>query len=183
MRVAVLLLALLALPPERYEIAPGSRFSIDGTATTGSWTCEADAVRGTGTLGADGSLAAEITIPVQDFDCGFGPMNRDLRRALRAREHPSIVFELGSADVLSEGAESGTWVGVRTSGTLRLAGASRPVTLSAEGRRLPDGRVELRGHHPLRMSDFGVEPPSHALGLVRAHDSIVARFDLVAVAN
>ena len=43
--------------------------------------------------------------------------------------------ELGSADVLSEGAESGTWVGVRTSGTLRLAGASRPVTLSAEGRR------------------------------------------------
>lgn len=180
MRLAVLLLVLIALPTERYEVTPDSRFYIDGTATTGDWTCEADGVSGTGTLGDDGSLTAEVTIPVREFDCGFGPMNRDLRRALRAREHPAIEFELGSAEVLVEETEPGAWVAVSTSGTVRLAGATRPLTITAEGRRLPDGSVELRGQHPLRMSDFGVEPPSHAMGLVRAHDDIVARFTLTA---
>jgi len=129
------------------------------------------------------TLTAEVTIPVRALDCGSGPMNRDLYAALDADAHSSIRFDLDAAQALEAEARPGAWVRVRASGTLRIAGASRRITLDAQGRRLPNGRVALRGRQALRMSDFGVAPPSHALGLVRAHDAIVARFDLVAVAR
>lgn len=188
---SLLFLALAALTgigatgaqPDRYEVASGSRFWIDGTATTGGWTCEADAVSGHGRLGEAQELAAEVAVSVRAFDCGSGLMNRDLYRALAADAHPTIQFVLERAETLSAEARPGAWVRVRTTGTLRLAGTARRLTIEAEGRRLPDGRVALRGRQALRMSDFGVEPPSHALGLVRAHDAIVARFDLVATAR
>ncbi len=186
-RLAPLVLAVVALgaatvPPDRYELAPESRFWIDGTATTGPWTCEADDVSGSGTIGGR-DLAAEVAVPVRAFDCGVGPMNRDLRRALRAEAHPAIEFSLERAEALDAEPRPGDWVRVRAVGTLRLAGTDRRITVLAEGRRRPDGRVDLRGEQPLRMSDFGVRPPSHALGLVRAHDPITVRFDLTAVSR
>lgn len=179
----LLLLAFAALlasfSPNRYEVTSGSHFWIDGTATTGAWTCATDAVAGQGILGGD-DLSATVTVPVRAFDCGSGQMNRDMRRALRAADHPAISFDLADAEVLRPQAAPGVWVRVRTSGTLRLAGSQRPLSFVADGRRFADGRVEIRGRQPLRMSDFGVTPPSHALGLVRAHDDIVVRFNLLA---
>ncbi|MBC12311.1 MAG: hypothetical protein CMM85_05000 [Rhodothermaceae bacterium] len=177
-----ILVGVTATAPPRYEVASGSRVWIDGTATTGAWTCEADEVRGHGLVADGADLAAEGTVPVRDFDCGSGPMNRDLYRALQADAHPTIAFVLTHADAPRAGAV-GAWAPVRAIGTLQIAGATRRVSVAAEGRRLGDGRVALRGEHALRMTDFGIRPPSHALGLVRAHDAIVARFDLVAVAR
>ena len=180
---AAVLMGAAGGPLDRYDVAPGSRFWIDGTATTGGWTCEADEVDGYGVLGGGQQLAAEVAIPVRAFDCGSGLMNRDFYRALGAEAHPTIQFTLEHAETLGAEARPGAWVRVQATGTLRLAGVSRRVTVLADGRRLPDGRVALKGDHPLRMSEFGVRPPSHALGLVRAHDAIVARFDLIATAR
>lgn len=185
-RLSLLLVVLGGLgaalaPPPRYVIAAGSRVWIDGSATTGRWTCEADQVHGHGLVSDGAGLTAQGTLPVRDFDCGSGPMNRDLYRALLADAYPAIEFVLTRAE--APGRADGGWAPVTATGTLRIAGVARTVAITAEGRRLPDGRVALRGEKPLRMSDFGVRPPSHALGLVRAHDAITARFDLVAVAD
>ena len=168
--------------PVRYEIAQESRFWIDGTATTGRWTCEADDVSGHGVIGV-GALSAEVAVPVRDLDCGSGLMNRDLARALGAEDYPEIAFTLDHAEAVGGEPALGVWAAVEATGTLRLAGADQEITVQAEGRRQPDGRVELRGRHALLMTDFGVHPPSHAFGLVHARDAIVARFELVAVAN
>ena len=89
-----------APPPARYEVAPESRFWIDGTATTGAWTCEADDVTGHGVVGAEREVEAEVSVPVRDFDCGLGAMTRDLRRALGADAHPTIAFALDRAETL-----------------------------------------------------------------------------------
>lgn len=184
MRLALLLLLVSlgggAPLPDRYELAPESRFWIDGTATTGAWTCESDAVLGRGRLGDGRALEATVAIPVREFDCGSRPMNRDLYDALRADAHPAIEFVLAEAETLAPETRPGAWVRVRATGTLRLAGADRHISVVTLGRRRSDGRVDLEGQQALRMSDFGVRPPSHALGLVRAHDPIVVRFDLVA---
>jgi len=171
------------LQPTRYEVTPQSRFWIDGTSTVGAYTCAAEAVSGYGILGEGRELAAEVAVPVLAFDCGSAPQNRDFYRALRADAHPAIRFELERAEALGAEARPGAPVRVRTTGTLRIAGAARRITLEVTGRRLADGRVAVEGSLPLRMTEFGVEPPSHALGLIRAHDAIVARFDLVAAAR
>lgn len=186
-RLALLRLALplaaLALAgasaQTRFELQPESRFWIDGTSTVSAFTCEAAEVAGSG-LVEPGRLSARVAVPVEAFDCGIGRMNRDFREALRAEEHPEIRFELRSAEVLEAPAEPGGWARLEARGTLTLAGAERAVLLRAEGRQLPDGRVRLRGRHVLRMTHFGLTPPTALLGLVRAHDVITVRFDLVA---
>ncbi len=178
---ALLLVALLGLAPSpRYAVMDGSRFWIDGTATTGAWTCEADVVGGGAQLDDHRLTDGVVVVPVRSFACGSRPMTRDLQNALGVDVYPDVRYTVDEAAALAAEARPGGWVPVRASGTLRLAGTSRRVTVAAEGRRLSDGRVALRGRLPLRMTDFGVEPPAHALGLVRAHDPIVVRFNLVA---
>jgi polyisoprenoid-binding protein YceI len=191
-RPALLLLAGLlagaALPahPQHFTVQPGSRFWIDGSATTGPYTCEADEVSGAGRVeeAAQGApqVTAEVAVPVRAFDCGMAPMNRDFYAALRGDAHPAVRFTLERAEVV-EAARPGAWARVRATGALQLAGTTRRVVLAAEGQQLPDGRVRVRGEQALRMSDFGIEPPTGLLGLVRAHDGVTVRFDLVAAAH
>jgi polyisoprenoid-binding protein YceI len=181
LRVPLALLLALALAGAagsalpRYVLEPGSRFWIEGTSTVSGFTCTASDVSGGGEVEA-GHLSAEVRVPVRTFDCGVGAMNRDFQRALRAETHPEIRFVLRHAEASDPSAAG--WSPVRVYGTLEMAGAQRAVTLEAQGRRLGGGRVQVRGSHVLHMTHFGVDPPSGMLGLVRAHDRVVVRFDL-----
>ena len=167
---------------QHYVVAEGSVFRIDGSSTMGRYSCIAGSIAGAANVPAGNAerTTAEVTVGVGSFDCGVSRMNRDFRNALRSREHPTIRFTLDAADVLSPEGRPGAWVPVRVRGRLRLAGAERAVDIRAEGRRMGEGRVRVRGEHPMRMTDFGVDPPSGLLGAVRAHDRVVVRFELVA---
>ena len=191
--IALLLLGTLGLSLAHaaaaqalYTVRPASQFWIDGTSTVSSFTCAASDVVGFGsveeTTAREAELEAEVVIPVRAFDCGVRQMNSDLYEALKGRAYPAVRFALNRAEVLAS--EPGAdWTPVRVWGTITLAGEQRPVTVTARGQRLPNGRVRIQGRHALRMTDFNIEPPTGLLGLVRAHDDIVVRFDLVASAT
>ncbi len=164
--------------PGSYALQGESRFWIEGTTTVDDFACTAAPVRGRAAV-APRAVGGTLAVPVAAFDCGIGQMNRDLQAALRGDAHPEIRFGLQRAEAAGA-TDAGGWVPVRAWGTLSLAGAERLVALTAQGRRYPDGRVRIRGRHPLLMTDFGVEPPARLLGLVRVHDRIVVHFDLVA---
>lgn len=173
----------------QYAVRAPSQFWIDGTSTVNSFTCEASDVVGFGSVDEtkiDASqqvdFHAEVVVPVRAFDCGVRQMNRDLYEALKGKAYPAVRFVLRRAEILAPDGRSG-WTPVRAWGTLTLAGEQRPITLTAQGQQLGDGRVRIRGRHALRMTDFDIEPPTGLLGLVRAHDDIVVRFDLVASAT
>jgi len=180
--LGALLLGAAALPSTVFAVQDGSGFWIDGTSTVSPYTCSAERVTGTGRI-VGSVVAAEVVVPVRTFDCGVRPMNRDFYRALRGDEHPQIRFALRGVELIDEASTPTGWATVRAFGTLELAGVSRSITVVAEGRYLDDGTVRVRGRHPLRMTHFEVEPPSGMLGLVRAHDEVVARFDLIAAAS
>jgi hypothetical protein len=166
-------------PATRYQVNGDSRFWIDGSATTGAFSCVAEEVSGLARLNSD-HVDATVTVSVAAFDCGMSRMNRDFFAALRGDSHPTIRFELDHAAVLENPLEPGAPVPVLAVGTLYLAGASQRVAIRGIGRHLPDGQVQISGRHPLRMSDFGIKPPSGLLGLIRTNDRVVARFELAA---
>jgi hypothetical protein len=173
----------------QYRVEPASQFWIDGTSTVNAFTCAADEVVGFGSVEAPtaadpthAGLDAEVVIPVRAFDCGVRQMNRDMYEALKGQAHPAIRFALDRAELLPAPPYA-EWAPVRVWGTLTLAGERRPVAVTAQGKRLRDGLVRIQGRHALRMTDFDIDPPSGLLGLVRAHDDIVVRFDLIAAAT
>ncbi|MEP0549136.1 MAG: YceI family protein [Rhodothermales bacterium] len=184
--LALALLGAAATAQAQYTVRDASRFWIDGTSTVSAFTCAASEVAGSGSVdevamnaARQADLRAEVVIPVRAFDCGVRQMNRDFYEALKGQAYPAVRFALRHAEVLSSAAAS-EWTPVKVWGTLTLAGAQRPVVVTARGQRLADGRVRIQGRHALRMTDFDIDPPSGLLGLVRAHDDIVVRFDLLA---
>ena len=191
--LGVLLLAGIAPPvhaQQRLTVEPESRLWIEGSSTLDAFTCRSEAVKGAGVLetnlpgvmpaATSSEPRAEVHVRVETFDCGKQRMNRDLYEALKAATHPSIRFELREAEVLGSSPEGEDAYRLRVNGWLTVAGTTRLVETTAHGQRLDDGRYRTWGHQPFLMSNFGIEPPTGLLGLVRAHDHIRVRFDLVA---
>ena len=183
-RSSILIIAILfggaSFDTVQYEALPESRLWIDGTSSVGSYQCISDRVVGLGQLEENnrGFVRVNVAVPVRSFNCGPRQMNADFTDALKADAHPAISFSLLHADWPSGAFSDGAWVSISATGELELAGEARRIAITVQGQRLANGQVRVRGSHRLRMTDFGIEPPSRLLGLVRSHDEIVVRFDL-----
>lgn len=185
MRTLIFSLLMLVLPvvsgssdaPLQAAVLSESRVAITGTSTLNRFECEAGSVQGTGRF-ENGRAEARVTVPVKAFDCGKSRMNHDLREAMKASKNPEIRFEL--TDVEHVESEPGKAGRLRVTGYLTIAGETRTVAFEASAERREGGKYRARGRSELRMSDFGVTPPTALAGLIRAHDQIVVHFDLLA---
>lgn len=202
---AALLLLLPALGglPLGAELRQGSVLRLDGTHNHGRWHCEArefagafradmtrEALRAAlaradagDAAGAGGESAwpslpphAQLRVPVKGFDCGNPKMERDLRRSLRAKEFPLILFDLhGVSSARTRGAGD---YAVEIEGALRLAGVERSVTLALKIVRAGPDRYRVTAALPVKMTDFEIAPPVALFGLIRASDELTINFDL-----
>ncbi len=198
---AVLLPAAAALPAQELgsghdvPLSAGSHVILEGTASTGDWECRSTELRAELRGPADledgrpaGVETAFLHLPVGGIRCGLTPMERDLRRALQADRHPRIVFRIQDVepgDAIAGG--PGTEFGVEVAGDLTVAGVRRPLAMTVGASVDPSGPVRLEASTRIAMSDFGVEPPTAMLGLIRAGDTVSVtlrlRTDLRAVAD
>jgi polyisoprenoid-binding protein YceI len=121
----------------------------------------------------------ELRIPISALRCGNAAMEQDMRKALRAASYPMIAFRfvrLREARYAPAGAVPS--FGLQVEGEISLAGTSRSVAVNVTATRLSSHRFQLRGGLPLRMTDFGIDPPVALLGLIRARDEIWVSVDL-----
>ncbi|GAB5518686.1 MAG: hypothetical protein RhofKO_09370 [Rhodothermales bacterium] len=181
-----LVLLLPTLPASaqlRLTLAPSSRMWIEGSSTVSRFTCTATTVQGKGTVPnqivrpVHDDTSGSVWVEVRAFDCGNGRMNADFYRALKADDAPLIVFTL---DDVTGTALQGDTARVEVRGQLALAGTTRQVAFEGQGRRTATGHLHFTGMLPLRMTDFGIKPPTALMGLIRAHDELIVHFDLTA---
>ena len=164
-----------------YTFQPGSRVWVEGTSTVHEWTCEAHQVVGTITgedALTDGMTALSVTVPLQRFDCGNGTMNGKMRDALQAKANPAIRYTLTTANLAKPDAEG--WFDVNTTGKLSIAGKTRTVSMKARGKAVKDGAYRFTGSTDLKMTDFGIDPPTAMLGTLKTGDAITVHFDVTA---
>lgn len=176
-------------------VKEASSFRIEGTSTVNSFTCRTGEVDGRARLSGDPlrtvaeesrpTPMAQVAVPAGSFDCGKSRMNKDFYEALKAEAYPTIRYELHDAQLISgvqavRGKADAGPIKIAADGMLTIAGEQRPVHVVAEGQSLGEGLYRLTGSVPLRMTDFGVEPPTALLGLVKAHDDIEVHFEIVA---
>jgi hypothetical protein len=176
-------------------VHPDSRFWIQGEATTHEFTCVVDRVEGEATLPPpDDALSAVgdrssrneqqpkavVRVPVEAFDCGNSRMTADLKESLQVEKHPTIRLELVHATVGEPVPERPDWRRVEVLGTLTIAGKKRLRRIHLTGRAFGDERFRIRGCHPVRMTYFGIEPPTKAFGLIKVKNRVEVQFDLLA---
>lgn len=194
----------LALQGAQLVSSAGSQLTLHGSSNVKDWRCSGTTLDGRMEVAApltqinhiidrieDGDVARldpraasfpqptfDLEVPVASLRCGNRQMERDMYRALRSEANPVIEFRFSG---LVSGVEHDIDArNYRTTiaGDLSLAGTSRKVRIPVVAERVARDRFRLRARLPLRMTDFGVTPPTALFGMVKAKDDLVVTFDL-----
>jgi polyisoprenoid-binding protein YceI len=170
-------------------LAPQSRLWVDGTSTVRSFQCKATALEAdidaapnavAAVLGGEKAVkSTEFRVPAEKLECGNGTMNEHMPKAIKAKEHKTIVFRVDAYDV-AKGAEGVT--GTLT-GTLTLGGVQKTITVDATGRDGGAGALRVAGTYQLKLSDYGLKAPSLMFGTMKVGDVVKVGFDLVLKAD
>ncbi len=160
----------------------GSVLYLEGNSTLHKYQMNANTLLGSAVLkSSKGDLAKalksngvdsmELVVPVTNLKSKESGLDDNAYKALKTKENPTIKFVL----------ESETIKGNLMSavGNLTIAGATVPVTLSAET-EIKGDRVRLKGVQKLKMSDYKVTPPSISLlvASITCTDEIEIHYDV-----
>ena len=177
---------------ERYEAdLASSRVTITGTSTLHDWHVEGRRVVGyvivqeheLASLWGNSGLPAHplaptvhVEIHVTSLTSGKRGMDEKMREALKAKTHPMITYRLESAKVTTrqtaQADDADESLTIETRGVLMVAGVERTVDIPMQATQLPNDRLEISGETSLRMTDFGINPPTAMLGTIRTGDTV-----------
>lgn len=170
----------------RLDLQPESKIWVDGTSTVRSFSCTAAVVEAdvaTTKPNAAGAVFAgekaitdvAVRIPAKRLDCKNGTMNGHMFKAIKADAAPTIAFTLKSYDLL----ESGDDVTTKMKGTLSLGGTTKDITIDAGLVQTPTGALRVKGSYDLRLTEYGLKPPSLMMGSMKVGDLVKVNFDLL----
>ena len=177
--------------PLPVTLGPGSVLWLEGTSTMHDYESRSNAV--TIEIAGDPAVAppadaaallaiirgfgvhtVRVRVPVESLRSDKTALDKNLRRAMRAEEYPAVVFELREYTLTP----AGDTLAIESQGTLAIAGQERPVTLEARLFVGADG-LWLEGREPLRMSEYGIKPPTMMLGALKVHDPVTVHYRLL----
>lgn len=199
--------AAYAAGPTRLSAGSASEVVLEGSSNVTDWRCRGTSMNADMLVAAsaehinavidrieDGNIAVwmsdpsrgrfptpefHLRIPVTTFRCGNRIMEADMRRALKAESHPRVEFTFrGMRGGVQHDLDSGLYRAV-IAGDLSLAGQTRSIDVTVSAQRMSRTTFRVRAVLPLRMTDFGVTPPTALFGAVRARDALRVSFDLM----
>jgi polyisoprenoid-binding protein YceI len=165
---------------------PASRLWVAGTSTVRSFECAATAFDATVESVASDAVAAVLAgekgvgavvlqVPAPKMDCGNGKMNEHMLKAIKSEQFPAITFRVSAYDL----AKADAGVRVTLNGALTLGGVEKNITVNAVGSATPDGALKVTGKYALKMTEYGLKPPSLMLGTLKVNELVNVNFELL----
>jgi polyisoprenoid-binding protein YceI len=119
----------------------------------------------------------EVKIPVLELKSEKGKtMDQKTYEAFNSDKHPHITFAFSSADVKTDASGAVT---IAASGSLSMAGKTKTVPVTAKGKTLANGDLQLSIIQKLKMSEFDMKSPTALMGTIKVGDEVTVRFDIV----
>jgi polyisoprenoid-binding protein YceI len=161
-----------------------ARVSLDGTSNIHAYTASTTTVTirsmelaapATADVLADvlqpGNLKGfEVTIPAKSLTSPKEGIDKNMHKALKVEEHPTIRFRLSALEPSASG--------YRATGMLTIAGVDKQVVLAMQAQRT-DAGLSIAGTTDLLMTDFGVVPPKAMLGMLKTNPQVKIRIELL----
>jgi polyisoprenoid-binding protein YceI len=170
----------------RVAVSPDSKLWIDGTSNLHAWTCKAEKMDAA--IDLDAAAAAQLAsappkalkrvrvkVPIKSLKCGHGAMDDNLYKALNADGSPDISYILATFEAAPSDKDTFT---LHTIGTLTIAGKENKISMDVEATRLADGTVKAKGMLPIKMTDYGIKPPTAIFGRLKTGDEVKINFEL-----
>jgi len=175
--------AQLVTAQERLDFLPESSLTIAGDSNLSDWTVTADSLYGSVeyTVNEDGNpvvSAVALRVISRRIKSNKSPiMDRLMYRALNADEYDEIVFDLTGARMYA-GDNAGSFT-ISAIGNLTMAGITNEITVDVEGTRTDGGGYRFAGSHEMKMTDYGMKPPTALFGSLHTRDDCTVHFEFV----
>ncbi len=154
-----------------------STMEIHGTSNVHDWTEVVETLKGSVDASFKGNELVKIeklnlTVPVKSIKSGKSTMDKNTYNAMNADKYPNITFKLRSASISGDK--------VLCTGSLTVAGETKDITVACTYSVEPSKkRFILNGSYKMKMTTFGIDPPTAMLGAMRTGDDLTIKFSLV----
>jgi polyisoprenoid-binding protein YceI len=150
-------------------------FIVSGNCSLGAWNIRSNNATGEARIETSGNAISKIEkllidLPSESLTSRNPIMRRHAHNALRIDEFPDISYSLIEVESIVDSK-------ITTIGNLTIKGQTKTVKVSGEG-IINESGIMIKGSHQLRMTDFNIEPPVFALGMVRSEDEIEIDFEV-----
>jgi hypothetical protein len=168
-----------------YRISDNSWISLSGTTNINSFTCTSAGEIPRGFIMADilpGSNAiyfsdANMDVPVTSFDCKNRMMNNDLHESLGGQANPTIKINLLEARMMHN-AQNESNGKLYTQVEITINGKTKITDVTVGYNQINPYSFLISGSKDMLMSEFGIDPPSPMLGMVRVNNKVSINFHL-----
>lgn len=171
------------------SLRPESKLTLAGSSNVHDWECTTSSLNATIVLDSSydkkplASIAKPIAkvvvaIPVKTLKCGHGKMDDNMYKALKADQFTEIKYVLGTYEVDKAKTSADELVAL-TTGELTVAGQTRTVEIPITAARRDGGSMKGDGKIALKMTDFGIKPPTAMLGALKTKDAITISFTVL----
>jgi polyisoprenoid-binding protein YceI len=156
--------------------------SIQGSSTLHDWESQITQITCLGNFQSENSLLKNIEdvsvkIPVAAIKSSEGKMmDNKTYEAFKSDEHPYITYTAQRAQITTDAAKNTT---IKVSGNLTMAGTTKPITVEAKSKSLPNGDMEISIARKLKMTEFNMKPPTAMMGTIKVGDEVTVVVSLV----
>ncbi len=170
----------VASPSQAYSLnSANSKFIIKGTSSLHDWEMVSDDCTGSIRMDATSETLAisdiKVKLQVKSLKSGKKIMDNKTYDALKEDKFPTITYQYEKIGALKETGPN--TYSVTLNGTLTIAGKSKKVPIDVLINQT-NKSITIKGEKPLKMTDFGVEPPTALLGTIKTGDDITIDFNL-----
>jgi len=173
---ALILLIVFAIPGSQLIFdqkdldKANSSLTVFGTSSLHDWEIEAEEFNSNADLAVTDNgvqiKSLSFTVPVKGLKSGKSAMDDNTYKALKAKDHPTIKYQLKEATPSGDKTQ--------TKGMLTIAGVTKTVDMVVETKT--NNGVQFSGSITFNMTDYGVEPPTALFGTIKTGDEITVKF-------
>jgi polyisoprenoid-binding protein YceI len=158
-----------------------SKLKVDGTSNIHDWQINAENQQGKLSVEFENGKLVELQqldfiVMAESLKSGKGSMDKNTYKALNTGKYKQIVFKLTKVKSINCSASNSCKVAV--TGNLTIAGTTKPIDLTFELNN-GESRITLSGSKTIKMTDFGVEPPTAMFGTITTGDALDIKFESI----
>lgn len=159
---------------QNFEMADNQELKVEGTSTIHDWHMTSTKATGKAVINITEKMITEISsleviLPATSLESGKGGMDKNAFKALDTKKHENISFKLESINETEADSLTAT-------GSLTISGVTQPVTMRV-AYKIEDAGIRFIGSHPIKFTDFNIDPPKAVFGTIKTGDELTLSFN------
>ena len=166
----------------KWVVMSGGSLKVDGSTNVNQFSCaitnysKPDTIQVTRGNNLPVKLNGAIRLDVKNFDCRNKPMTDELRKILKAKEHPKLMIKFVSVNQYPEAnSKNKTINGIVF---IELAGVTKKYEVHYKVISADDTHIHLVGTRDVLFTEFNITPPKKLGGMIRTNDKLEVEFNV-----